>query len=60
MSIIEEIKELSIEIEDNENYRKLEESLELYHQMVQSGLLVPRQNQVENIYVPFEFKSNCS
>lgn len=60
MSIIEQIKELSIEMEDNESYRKLEESLELYHQMVQSGQLVPRQNQVENIYVPLEFKSNYS
>lgn len=60
MSIIEQIKGLSIEIEDNESYRELEESLELYHQMVQSGQLVPRQNQVENIYVPLEFKSNYS
>lgn len=60
MSIIEQIKELSIEIEDNESYKELEESLKLYHQMVQSGQLVPRQNQVDNTYVPFEFTSNYS
>lgn len=60
MSIIEQIKGISIEIEDNESYIKLEESLEFYHQMVQSGKLVPRQNQVENKYVPLEFKSNFS
>ncbi len=60
MSIVEQVKELSINIEDDENYKELEESLELYHKMVESGQLVPRENQVQSIYVPFEFNSNYS
>ena len=58
MSIVEQIEKLSVVVEDNSNYSSLLKSLELYHQMVESGLLKPRNNQVQSIYVPIEFNSN--
>ena len=60
MSIIEEIENLSIEIENDNYFKKLEESLELYYKMIEAGQLKPRENQVQSIYAPVEFDSNYS
>ena len=60
MSIVEQVKNLSIEIKDVKSYKELEDSLKKYHEMVQSGQLKPRESQVQNIYVTFEYRSNYS
>jgi hypothetical protein len=60
MSIVEQVKNLSIEIKDVKSYKELEDSLKKYHEMVQSGQLKPRESQVQNIYVTFEYRSNFS
>lgn len=60
MSIVEQVIELSIEINDECYYRELEESLKQYHEMIQAGRLKPRESQINNSYTPFAFKSNYS
>ena len=60
MNIVEQVKELSIEITDERNFKELEESLKIYHEMVQAGSLKPRENQVNSSYTPFMFRSNFS
>lgn len=59
MSIVEKVKELSIEVKDKKTYTELEEALKIYHEMIQSGQLKPRENQIQRIYTPLLFKSNC-
>ena len=60
MSIVEQVKGLSIEINDERYYRELEESLKQYHEMIRAGKLKPRESQINSSYTPFPFRSNYS
>ena len=58
MSIVDQVKSLSIDIEDDEYYKSLLVALEEYHKMIDLGQLKPRDNNVQNIYTPVLFSSN--
>ena len=58
MSIIDEVKTLSIQIEDKDNFASMVEALKHYHEMIELGILKPRTNQIRSTYMPIEFKSN--
>lgn len=60
MSIVEQVDKLTIAVEDERNFKALEESLKLYHKMIQSGHLKPRENQVQDIYTTIIYNSNYS
>ena len=60
MSIDEQVDNLQIDIKDDKSFNRLKESLAKYHEMTQSGILKPRENQIQSVYKPFEFYSNFS
>lgn len=61
MSIIEEIQNLpKSSIAQDDNFIMLSEALSEYHHLIQEGKLVPRKNNLENIYTTYSFHSNTN
>ena len=61
MSLVEQINQLSINsIKVDENFKKLKDALDEYHFLVQTGKLIPRQNNIQNIYTVYSFNSNVN
>ena len=61
MNIVEMIEQLPNDIiVADENFNKIKGALEEYHRLVQEGILIPRGNNVQNIYTTYSFKSNIS
>lgn len=60
MNTVEKIKQLpSATVAMNETFQKLSHALNEYHRLVQEGKLIPRKNNVQNIYtVCFSNDSN--
>ena len=53
MSVIEEIKNLKF---PESNF--LEDALSQYHQMINAGILKPRENQLQQTYSSISYQSN--
>lgn len=61
MSLVEQINKLSINsIKVDENFKKLKDALDEYHSLVQTGKLIPRQNNIQDIYTIYSFNSNVN
>lgn len=61
MSLVEQINQLSINsIKVDENFKELKDALDEYHSLVQTGKLIPRQNNIQNIYTVYSFNSNVN
>lgn len=61
MSIVETIKQMPNDIVTvDENFQKLNSALKEYHQLVKEGKLIPRQNNIQNIYTVYSINSNVS
>ena len=60
MSIVDQINKLTVSIDDEKSFKVLVESLEKYHEMIQEGLLKPRENRIQSMYIPNAFYSNKS
>ena len=62
MSVIEQVKNLSAIQSENdaqgEYFRSLEQALDIYHELVASGRLKPRENKVEAGYHIYPVSSN--
>lgn len=61
MSIVEMIEQIPNEtVTIDENFKKLNNALKEYHQLVQEGKLTPRKNNVSNMYTIYSINSNVS
>lgn len=61
MSIVEMIEQIPNEtVTIDENFKKLNNALKEYHQLVQEGKLTPRKNNVPNMYTIYSINSNVS
>lgn len=61
MNLVERIQRLPDSIiEMDNNFRKLNDALNEYHRLVQEGKLIPRENNVQDIYTVYTFKSNIT
>lgn len=61
MNLVERIQQLPDSIiEMDNNFRKLNDALNEYHRLVQEGKLIPRENNVQDIYTVYTFKSNIT
>lgn len=61
MSIVEIIEQIpSDTVPIDESFKKLDNALKEYHQLVQEGKLIPRKNNVENMYTVYSIKSNAN
>lgn len=59
MSIIDEIESLEMPQPKESNREEyLEDALLLYHQMINLGLLKPRENQIQQTYLTMFYRSN--
>lgn len=61
MSIVEMIEQIpndTVTIDDN--FKKLNNALKEYHQLVQEGKLIPRKNNVQNMYTIYSINSNAN
>ena len=59
MSIAEKVEFLSEDIiTKDDNFLMLSEALSEYHRLVQEGKLIPRKNNLENIYTTYSIQSN--
>lgn len=60
MSIIEQVEQLKTDWPlRNGKDNSLESALNEYHKMVESGVLKPRENQLQQTYTAISFHSNC-
>ena len=50
MSLVEQIQALQYSEEPKEKMEELKAALDKYHKMVEEGVLVPRQNSLQNGY----------
>lgn len=54
MNMVERIQQLpDCIIEMDENFRKLNDALDDYHRLIQEGKLIPRKNNVQDIYTVY-------
>lgn len=61
MNIVEQIQQLPNHIFDaDENYKKLNDALNEYHRLIKDGILIPRGNNVQDIYTVYTFNSNVT
>ncbi|MBD9069804.1 hypothetical protein DWW97_06495 [Dorea longicatena] len=61
MNIVEKIQNLSEDtITQDENFLMLSEALSEYHRLIQEGKLIPRKNNIENIYTTYSIHSNAN
>lgn len=59
MSVIEEIKNLKFpESNKSDSLKFLEDALSQYHQMINAGILKPRENQLQQTYSSISYQSN--
>lgn len=59
MISVEQIQQLQNDVVVvDDNYIKLKEALDEYHRLVQEGKLIPRGNNVQDIYTVYPFNSN--
>lgn len=56
--MIEQIPNDTVTIDDN--FKKLNNALKEYHQLVQEGKLIPRKNNVQNMYTIYSINSNAN
>lgn len=61
MSIVEMIEQIPNDtVTIDENFKKLNNALKEYHQLVQEGKLIPRENNVQNMYTTYSINSNAN
>ncbi len=61
MNTIEMIEQLTTDMIDmDENFKELKEALDEYHRLIQEGILIPRGNNVQNIYTTYHINSNIN
>ena len=61
MSIVEKIQNLPENtVTQDDNFIMLSEALSEYLRLIQEGKLVPRKNNLENIYTTYSFHSNAN
>jgi len=61
MNIVEQIQQLPNHIFDaDENFKKLNDALNEYHRLIKDGILIPRGNNVQDIYTVYTFNSNVT
>ena len=61
MNIVEQIQQLPNHIFDaDENFKKLNDALNEYHRLIKDGILIPRENNVQDIYTVYTFNSNVT
>ena len=61
MNMVERIQQLSdCIIKMDENFRKLNDALDDYHRLIQVGKLIPRKNNVQDIYTVYSLNSNIN
>ena len=61
MNIVEMIKQLPDNtVNVDKNFNKLQEALDEYHHLIQEGKLIPRKNNVQNIYTVYSINSNIN
>lgn len=61
MNIVEQIQQLPNHIFDaDENYKELNDALNEYHRLIKDGILIPRGNNVQDIYTVYTFNSNVT
>ena len=61
MNIVEQIQQLPNHIFDaHENFKKLNDALNEYHRLIKDGILIPRGNNVQDIYTVYTFKRNVT
>lgn len=61
MSIVEKIQNLSEDtIVQDANFTMLSEALSEYHRLIHEGKLVPRKNNIENMYTTYSIHSNAN
>ena len=53
MSLVEQIENLSCMINLDESFEELKSALDEYHELVKSGLLIPRENKLPNGYATY-------
>ncbi len=53
MTLVEKIEKLQYDFEKDDNFNDLKHALESYHEMVNNGELVPRENCLLNNYTTF-------
>ena len=59
MSVIEEIKNLKFpESNKSDSLKFPEDALSQYHQMINAGILKPRENQLQQTYSSISYQSN--
>lgn len=59
MNIVERVQQLQSDVvATDENFAKLKDALDEYHRLIQEGKLIPRKNNVQDIYTVYSFKSN--
>lgn len=59
MNIVDKVQQLQNDVvATDENYEKLKDALDEYHRLIQEGKLIPRKNNVQDIYTVYSFKSN--
>lgn len=59
MSIVEKVQHLQSDaVGTDENFEKLKDALDEYHRLIQEGKLIPRKNNVQDIYTIYSFNSN--
>lgn len=50
MSIVDQIDNLCKNIEEDENYKRLESALKEYYKLLEEGIIIPRENKLLNNY----------
>lgn len=61
MNMVERIQQLPDGIiEMDENFRKLNDALDDYYRLIQEGKLIPRKNNVQDIYTVYSLNSNIN
>ena len=61
MNMVERIQQLpDCTIEMDEHFRKVSDALDDYHRLIQEGKLIPRKNNVQDIYTVYSFNSNIN
>lgn len=61
MSLVERVQQLQNDVPaTDENFEKLINALSEYHRLIQEGILIPRKNNVLDIYTVYSFGSNMN
>ena len=52
MNIVEQVEKICGELTTNGNYKAFEDALKKYYELVEEGIITPRENSLLNNYTP--------